>query len=501
MTRALERLLRLQRGDLAARPAALRLPAAGDRRVRRRAGRPRRALPRPLRRLAAAVRRRVAVPGGGGRGGRLRARRPATRPRPPARPAASSCSALAGLAVRGASRAGAAPGWLYPVVYVWVGIFGVLAPAQVWTLANYVLTPREARRLFGFVGAGATLGATVGGFALERPRAPLRRREPARAGRPPCCCSRPPGRAALWRRGPRALRRARPSGRAARASLRGSLRLVLASAHLRTIAGIVLLSSFVTALAGWQFKAIAQQAFPAARTPWRVLLRHVQRLGRRAVPRDAAAVHGGHPAPARARLGAAPPAARPARRLARAAGLRDARRGGAPARRRQGAALLDRPAGGGAALPAGAAGGEAAREVVHRHRGVAGRRRPRRARGARASRRSAASAPVPLTLVNLPLVGAVAGARHARAPRATSRRSRRRCSSTGSTPSAPTRRCSTATPTELLASRLDAVGPAGDPLRARPDGARPHGDGRPPGGARPARPPRRGGARAARCAS
>ena len=27
-----------------------------------------------------------------------------------------------------------------------VGIFGVLAPAQVWTLANYVLTPREARR-------------------------------------------------------------------------------------------------------------------------------------------------------------------------------------------------------------------------------------------------------------------------------------------------------------------------------------------------------------------
>ena len=65
--------------------------------------------------------------------------------------------ALAVLA-RGSSRP-----WLFPVVYVWVGIFGVLAPAQVWTLANYVLTPREARRLFGFVGAGATLGATVGG--------------------------------------------------------------------------------------------------------------------------------------------------------------------------------------------------------------------------------------------------------------------------------------------------------------------------------------------------
>ena len=39
--------------------------------------------------------------------------------------------------------------WLYPVVYVWVGIFGVLAISQVWTLANYVLTNREAKRLFG----------------------------------------------------------------------------------------------------------------------------------------------------------------------------------------------------------------------------------------------------------------------------------------------------------------------------------------------------------------
>src|SRR5262245_25169074 len=39
--------------------------------------------------------------------------------------------------------------WLFPVVYVWVGIFGVLAISQVWTLANYVLTNREAKRLFG----------------------------------------------------------------------------------------------------------------------------------------------------------------------------------------------------------------------------------------------------------------------------------------------------------------------------------------------------------------
>src|SRR5262249_9688427 len=54
--------------------------------------------------------------------------------------------------------------WLYPVVYVWVGIFGVLAISQVWTLANCVLTNREAKRLFGFIGSGGVIGGTVGGF-------------------------------------------------------------------------------------------------------------------------------------------------------------------------------------------------------------------------------------------------------------------------------------------------------------------------------------------------
>src|SRR5258708_26324451 len=50
------------------------------------------------------------------------------------------------------------PAWLYPVFYVWVGMFGVLAPAQVWTLANYLLTTREAKRIFGMVGRGALSG-------------------------------------------------------------------------------------------------------------------------------------------------------------------------------------------------------------------------------------------------------------------------------------------------------------------------------------------------------
>lgn len=46
------------------------------------------------------------------------------------------------------------PAWLYPVFYIWVKIFGVFAPAQIWTLTNYVLTTREAKRVFSAIGQG-----------------------------------------------------------------------------------------------------------------------------------------------------------------------------------------------------------------------------------------------------------------------------------------------------------------------------------------------------------
>jgi AAA family ATP:ADP antiporter len=47
---------------------------------------------------------------------------------------------------------------LYPVIYIWAGIFGVIGPMQVWTLSNFILTTREAKRLYGFLGAGGVLG-------------------------------------------------------------------------------------------------------------------------------------------------------------------------------------------------------------------------------------------------------------------------------------------------------------------------------------------------------
>ena len=55
--------------------------------------------------------------------------------------------------------------WLLPgVFYVWVNCFGVIAPVQAWSFANSLFDTRQARRLFGLIGAGASLGAIAAGL-------------------------------------------------------------------------------------------------------------------------------------------------------------------------------------------------------------------------------------------------------------------------------------------------------------------------------------------------
>lgn len=56
--------------------------------------------------------------------------------------------------------------WLPAVFYVWVNCFGVIAPVQAWSFANSLFDTRQARRLFGLIGAGASLGAIAGGLLV-----------------------------------------------------------------------------------------------------------------------------------------------------------------------------------------------------------------------------------------------------------------------------------------------------------------------------------------------
>jgi len=152
--------------------------------------------------------------------------------------------------------------WLFPVLYIWVGIFGVLATMQVWTLANFVWTTREAKRLFSLLGSGGIVGGIFGGFL---------------------------GTFAVKRFGTESLlliisfflvlctilvqhigRKQKPQDSreeiaethtAGQSGLIQSFRVIRESGLLQTIAVLICLSSIVTTAASWQLKAIAKDSF------------------------------------------------------------------------------------------------------------------------------------------------------------------------------------------------------------------------------------------------
>jgi ATP:ADP antiporter, AAA family len=154
------------------------------------------------------------------------------------------------------------PAWLYPVFYVWVGLFGVLAPTQVWTLANYLLTTREAKRVFGIVGSGAILGAIFAGF-FSKTIAKAFGAESLLLGMALLLLSCTVLTGIAWQSWKSRLADSDETvigdEGIGQKDLQGSMRLVLSSPYLRAIAAVICLGSLVTTLTGWQFKAIAKQ--------------------------------------------------------------------------------------------------------------------------------------------------------------------------------------------------------------------------------------------------
>jgi AAA family ATP:ADP antiporter len=154
--------------------------------------------------------------------------------------------------------------WQYPVFYIWVGIFGVIAPTQVWTLANYLLTTREAKRVFGLVAAGAITGWIVSGLLADR-LAKIKGLGTESLllvmGLLLAACAVLV--VLLWRERERSLGPDEtPHAEPASKSLRESLRVIVSSPYLVSISTLIVLASLATCFAGWQFKAIAKGAYP-----------------------------------------------------------------------------------------------------------------------------------------------------------------------------------------------------------------------------------------------
>ncbi|HEX2343333.1 MAG TPA: Npt1/Npt2 family nucleotide transporter [Vicinamibacterales bacterium] len=54
--------------------------------------------------------------------------------------------------------------WVSVPFYLWGFMFAILVTSQFWTLANGLYDPRQAKRLFGFIGGGIALGGATGAW-------------------------------------------------------------------------------------------------------------------------------------------------------------------------------------------------------------------------------------------------------------------------------------------------------------------------------------------------
>ena len=151
--------------------------------------------------------------------------------------------------------------WLVFGFYVWVALFGVISTSHFWLLSGYVFHAREARRLFGFIGAGAISGGIFGGY-LTRLLAPLigtAHMILISAGFLAICILIA---VHIWNHDARdnyseKLARARKTGRDE--SIQNILNVLKQSRHLAYMAGIIGIGVVAANLVDYQFSAIASQ--------------------------------------------------------------------------------------------------------------------------------------------------------------------------------------------------------------------------------------------------
>lgn len=145
--------------------------------------------------------------------------------------------------------------WLYSGLYVFVEIMGSLVLVQFWTLANELFNAREAKRLYGFIGAGGTVANILIGLLAARVATTL-----GTAALLLMCA------VLLWatagasylggRLGRQRLFARAASGKTP-ASRSGGAQRVFADSHLRTVALLSAVTFLTTTIIDFQFKVVA----------------------------------------------------------------------------------------------------------------------------------------------------------------------------------------------------------------------------------------------------
>ena len=147
--------------------------------------------------------------------------------------------------------------WTLYIIFIWVAIFAVVSTSQFWILANIVFNAREAKRLFGFIGAGAIAGGIFGGY-LTKLLAPSIGSENLIficMGFLAICI---PVTRAVWKEKPNLDRTNKLlSQRQMVTPTDSPIKLIKGSAHLSYLASIVGISVLVAKLVEYQFSAVA----------------------------------------------------------------------------------------------------------------------------------------------------------------------------------------------------------------------------------------------------
>ncbi len=141
------------------------------------------------------------------------------------------------------------------VFFVWVGMYGAIAATQVWTLANELFTTREAKRVFGVVGAGGIFGGVTGGLLTTYLAKTIG------ASNLPLVAALLLAVAAgivFILKGYRIPTRTRAEQEPPPRQLLDSLKIVSNSPHLRLVAMLVLVTALATKMVDWQYNAMLE---------------------------------------------------------------------------------------------------------------------------------------------------------------------------------------------------------------------------------------------------
>jgi AAA family ATP:ADP antiporter len=145
------------------------------------------------------------------------------------------------------------------VFYVWVNCFGIIAPVQAWSFANSLFDTRQAKRLFGLIGAGASLGAITGGMLARFLVGPVGGAVNMLLVLAALILSA----AVIVSIANARVRRkiVKRTGRPSRQPLRDTLRSIATTPYLRHMAAMVFLVAIVTQWTAFQLSLVADEQF------------------------------------------------------------------------------------------------------------------------------------------------------------------------------------------------------------------------------------------------